>query len=247
MKNKLLFKIFLSLSLALSVYSINDKIIEVSNTSLAADVKNFTDLDEATKWGNKLIKQAKYSSDDKIALYEYTKDSSKINGPLRLAGGDINKLDSTTQDKVRRLDSSISKSTTPESVYVYRLLNLDYLTSIVGFTNEDLYKLQQTNNGQYDENLVRKLNNVMNSRIYREDGYSSTQLVSGATVGGRPIELRLELPKGTKAAYLNSKDLTAYYGQQEVLLPRGTEYAVGSVELSNDKKKIIITAIVFKK
>lgn len=58
MKNKLLFKIFLSLSLALSVYSINDKIIEVSNTSLAADVKNFTDLDEATKWGNKLIKQA---------------------------------------------------------------------------------------------------------------------------------------------------------------------------------------------
>ncbi len=112
---------------------------------------------------------------------------------------------------------------------------------------EDLHKLQQTNNGQYDENLVRKLSNVMNRRVYREDGYSSTQLVNGSAVGGRPIELRLELPKGTKAAYLNSKDFTAYYSQQEVLLPRDTEYAVGSVELSNDKKKIIITAIVFKK
>ncbi|MGT3737253.1 ADP-ribosyltransferase [Staphylococcus aureus] len=247
MKKKLFFKIIFSLSLVLNIHSINDRPTESSNITLAADVKNFTDLNEATDWGNKLIKKAGYSSNDKRAIYEYTKDSSKINGPLRAAGGDINKLDSTVQEKVRRLDLSISKSTTPESVYVYRLLNLDYLTSIVGFTSEDLHKLQQTNNGQYDENLVRKLNNVMNSRIYREDGYSSTQLVSGAAMGGRPIELRLELPKGTKAAYVNNRELTAYYGQQEVLLPRGTEYAVGSVNLSNDKRKIIITAIVFKK
>ncbi|WP_322107381.1 ADP-ribosyltransferase, partial [Staphylococcus aureus] len=55
-----------------------------------------------------------------VSFYEYAKDSSKINGPLRAAGGDINKLDSIIQEKVRRLDSSISKSTTPESVYVYR-------------------------------------------------------------------------------------------------------------------------------
>lgn len=107
--------------------------------------------------------------------------------------------------------------------------------------------LQQTNNGQYNEALVSKLNNLMNSRIYRENGYSSTQLVSGAALAGRPIELKLELPKGTKAAYIDSKELTAYPGQQEVLLPRGTEYAVGSVKLSDNKRKIIITAVVFKK
>ncbi len=53
--------------------------------------------------------------------------------------------------------------------------------------------LQQTNNGQYNEALVLKLNNLMNSRIYRVNGYSSTQLVSGAALAGRPIELKIAI------------------------------------------------------
>ncbi|MBE2129670.1 Epidermal cell differentiation inhibitor [Staphylococcus schweitzeri] len=240
---------FLSTFIVLSSISLIDTSFssKYNKISIAAEAKNFTDLVEATKWGNSLIKSAKYSSKDKMAIYNYTKNSSPINTPLRSANGDVNKLPENIQEQIRQLDSTISKSVTPDSVYVYRLLNLDYLSSITGFTREDLHMLQQTNNGQYDEALVSKLNNLMNSRIYRENGYSSTQLVSGAAVAGRPIELKLELPKGTKAAYIDSKELTAYPGQQEVLLPRGTEYAVGSVKLSDNKKKIIITAVVFKK
>lgn len=218
-----------------------------NNQAIAFDVKEFTDLTEATKWGNKLISKAKYSSSEKQIIYEYTKNSSPFNQPLRSAEGDITKLTPVLQDKVRKLDSTIFKTSTPESVYVHRLLNLDYLQIVNGFTREDMYVLQQTTNGEYSEEVVSKLNRLMNSRIYRENGYSSTQLVKGAAMAGRPIELKLMLPSGTKAAYIDSPQLTAYPGQQEILLPRGTEYNVGSVKLSDNKRRIIIEAIVFKK
>ncbi|HHQ8409039.1 TPA: ADP-ribosyltransferase, partial [Staphylococcus aureus] len=247
MKRKLFFKIIFVLSLVLSIHSINDRTTELSNIALADDVKNFTDLTEATNWGNKLIKQANYSSKDKEAIYNYTKYSSPINTPLRSSQGDISNFSADLQEKILRLDRLISKSSTSDSVYVYRLLNLDYLSSVKGFSSEDLELLYKTENGKYNEELVKKLNNIMNSKIYTEYGYSSTQLVKGAALAGRPIELKLQLPKGTKAAYIDSKNLTAYPGQQEILLPRGTDYTINTVKLSDDHKRILIEGIVFKK
>ncbi|WP_457818878.1 ADP-ribosyltransferase, partial [Staphylococcus aureus] len=91
------------------------------------------DLTEATNWGNKLIKQANYSSKDKEAIYNYTKYSSPINTPLRSSQGDISNFSADLQEKILRLDRLISKSSTSDSVYVYRLLNLDYLSSVKGF------------------------------------------------------------------------------------------------------------------
>lgn len=218
-----------------------------SSVALATEAKEFTNLNEASEWGNKLIKEAKYSSSDKMAIYEYTKNSSVINEPLRKSNGSIDNLPPLLQEKILKLDNVVNKTSTPDQLIVHRLLNLDYLTSIDGFTNEDFHNLQNKNDGKYDKQVVNKLNNIMNSKIYRENGYSSTQLVKGAALAGRPIELKLELPKGTKAAYIDSKDLTAYPGQQELLLPRGTEYAINKVYLSENEKRIIIEAIVFKK
>lgn len=218
-----------------------------TNIALADSSREFTDLSEATQWGEKLINEAKYSTNEKMSIYNYTKNSSVLNTPLRENKGNIDNLTPDLQEKIRMLDRTISKTTTPEQIKVHRLLNLDFLTSINGFSKDDLDNLYKTDNGKYNKELVNKLNNVMNSAKFREYGYSSTQLVKGAALAGRPIELNLELPKGSKAAYINSRDLTAYYGQQEVLLPRNLEYTVNKVYLSPDEKRIIIDAIAFKK
>ncbi|AJC95801.1 ADP-ribosyltransferase [Staphylococcus hyicus] len=248
MKTSYFSKILLTSSIVLTSIGLVEQSIPLSsNVVFASETKEFTNLNEATEWGNKLIKEANYSSSDKTAIYEYTKNSSVLNEPLRNSNGLIDNLSPTLQDKIRKLDSVINKTSTPEQIIVHRLLNLDYLTSIDGFTDEDFHNLQNTNDGKYDKQIVNKLHNMMNSKIYRENGYSSTQLVKGAALAGRPIELKIELPKGTKAAYIDSKDLTAYPGQQELLLPRGTEYAINKVYLSDDEKRIIIEAIAFKK
>lgn len=66
---------FLSAFLVISSISLIDTSFssKYNKISIAAETKNFTDLVEATKWGNSLIKSAKYSSKDKMAIYNYTK------------------------------------------------------------------------------------------------------------------------------------------------------------------------------
>lgn len=249
MDNSIIKKILVCVPLLLTSVGIVESAhnLPLNNVAVADSAKEFTKLSEANRWGNKLINQAHYSTNDKIAIYKYTKNSSILNAPLREVKGDINKLPNDMQDDIRKLDYAISKSTIPESIIVHRLLNLDYLQSINGFSSEDLEKLYRTENGKYNKELVSKLNNVMNGGTFHEYGYTSTQLVKGAALVGRPIELKLELSKGATAAYVDANDLTAYRGQQEIILPRNIEYTVNKVKLSPDEKRIVIDAIAFKK
>ncbi|WP_159592628.1 ADP-ribosyltransferase [Streptococcus halichoeri] len=225
---------------------IANNFLKSSDIVYAEQTKIFSTVDEATKWGEKLIKKASYSVKEKSEIYNYTKNSSSINTALRNSKGILDQLSTDLQTRIRVLDQAIFKVSTPEPVTVYRLLNYDFLQSISGLTQGDLENLK-TSNKKLDTSLVNKLQRLMKQKIYREDGYSSTQLFNGSAVVGRPLELRLDLPKGTKLAYINSRELTAYYGQQEVLLPRGTEYSVQDVKTSTDHTRIIIHANVFKK
>lgn len=149
--------------------------------------------------------KSKLTKSEILAVNQYTTmgDDDLLNGYLRdfETDGNTNKLNA----KVDKLDAAIAKSGgAPEDMVVYRGLK-----------------------------PVPK--GIKVGKAFRDEGYASTTLNDGmamvyATKAGRQkgAVMHIAVPKGTKGGFVH--EMTAYNGEQEFLLGRGTMFHVDKIE-----------------
>ena len=135
--------------------------------------------------------------------------------------GAINKLESLSDnievDKfVNKMDEIINKSNPiPEDMIVYRSVNGLYC---------DGNKLSTFDVGQR----------------FNDKAYVSTSALPTKISSNSNILLEIEVPKGTKAAYLESFTGVKNYGQQEILLGRNSEFEISDVPVLKNNGQVVL-------
>lgn len=131
----------------------------------------------------------------------------QINSELRGSQGDTDKLSERTRFDVEDMDSALERSEVPEDVKVYRMLS-------------DPAMLDAHDSG----NLV--------GETFIDDGYTSTTINPSflkevaQDIEGQLIEATINLPKGTRGAYLGDASMNPE--ERELLIRRGTAFQVSS-------------------
>lgn len=132
-----------------------------------------------------------------------------INAELRASGGNVDNLSEGTRADVNDLDSALERAEIPEDIKAYRIMS-------------DPAMLQ----AHADGDLV--------GRTFIDDGYTSTTInpkfLKGVSedVEGTQIQALINVPKGTKGAYLGEASMNPEEG--EVLLRRGTAFQVSDAK-----------------
>lgn len=149
--------------------------------------------DAAIAWANGL------SDDEHTALKKYQGSYYRdINGGLR--GNE--KIMPSTQRYIEGIDQAMERSSLPQAARVFR--------------------------GMKSESMVSNFDNLVGA-IISDKGFVSTSLLEGVSTGfakdepSESILLKMVLPKGTKAIFLDALD---DIGEAEILLPRGSSFRV---------------------
>lgn len=84
----------------------------------------------------------------------------------------------------------------------------------------------------------------------KDDGYLSTSLGGHAAFASKPVFMHIEVPEGTKAAYVDGESITdvkgvitEFPGERELIIQRGTTFYVRNVEVGDDGKPHIYAEI----
>ncbi|MED1637903.1 ADP-ribosyltransferase [Bacillus thuringiensis] len=168
---------------------------------------------EAHSWGMKNYEDwAKdLTNSQREALDGYARqDYKEINDYLRNQGGSGNeKLDT----QIKEISEALEKKPIPENITVYRWCGMpefgykisDPLPSIKDFEEKFL------------------------NTIKEDKGYMSTSLSSErlAAFGSRKIILRLQVPKGSTAAYLSA--IGGFASEKEILLDKDSKYHINKI------------------
>lgn len=99
---------------------------------------------------------------------------------------------------------------------------------------------------RYVDSIFSKGDRILNPEIgmiFDDKAFLSTSAVGGV-FNDRKIKLEIEVPKGTKAAYIQSEaaDILGSYHQQEVLLGRNNMYNITDVRYDTDIGQYVIKA-----
>jgi hypothetical protein len=158
---------------------------------------------EAVKWGTENLSPEVNQTDKEREAIELYQSSGyrTINGCLR---GE-EKADSETRGTIKKMDSLLEKSQTKEDVTAYRGV---------------------------DEKTFEKLSGE-GMKSFQDKGFVSTSLNSGfaktyAEENGGTI--KIEVPKGTNAYFLNNRYLSTMKHEHELLLSRGKTFEIKSVD-----------------
>ena len=161
--------------------------------------------------------------------YVRTPNSFRINEKLRNnPGAKIEELFKDPFDLriVRDLDSAIDKNTLDRNVLLTRNVGLDYLTSTLELSPNDILNIyNQIGNTNSYESILKILNDKFVNEKVIERSFLSTSGNSSLNVfSNKPVRLEIKAPKGTKAL------VTKNFMESEVILGRGTKYTIESVE-----------------
>lgn len=69
---------------------------------------------------------------------------------------------------------------------------------------------------------------ALGGKVYTDPGYLSTAIKDGGFGASRPVKMVIDVPKGTKARYVDVISLNK--GEKEMILPRGTKMLVTKIE-----------------
>jgi hypothetical protein len=78
-----------------------------------------------------------------------------------------------------------------------------------------------------DTEWVKTAADTLPGRIVNDKGFLSTSPFQSGGFGGT-VEFKLELPKGTKAAYVDR--LSSHQGEMEMLIQRDTRFIISKVD-----------------
>jgi hypothetical protein len=173
--------------------------------------KSISSLKDATDATDAEMKKAYKGWTDNLStnerenlLFYQGSDYIHINSNLR--GG----TPSIVSEETAAIDKSISKSSVPRNMTVYRGTPLDVYTSQLG---DDPSKWV--------------------GRTFEDKGYMSTTLDKEVAFNG--VQARIKVPKGTKAGYLEYvEDPDIGFGEKELLLGRGTKMRITGVDIGPD-------------
>ncbi|PEA86927.1 ADP-ribosyltransferase [Bacillus thuringiensis] len=188
--------------------------------------KEFKDSKRAEAWGRKCY--AKWSRNltitEERSLTNYTTEKGYlINKYLRKNDGEIGGNEILDRD-INNIDRALKKVKTTEVVKVYRRVG----ENAFGMEPDSLRDKNKINIDKAREFAEKFINTVR-----KDQGYLSTTLVSGLSQETKnkspeivlmPILLELNIPKGTRAAYIN--DLSHKPWEQELLIERGSSYKI---------------------
>lgn len=159
------------------------------------------------------------SYEEETCLYKYTSGSSRYNEPLRHMNysGGKNYNESFVADVVN-MTNAIDKCTWKDDIWVQRGVdqNSMFLKTPGSFDGRDIYSLS-------DDELQSLVGSTIEDTGFfsagagKDTGFSSSQII-----------LNTYCPKGTKMAYVDF--MSAYKGENEMILQRGYQYKITKVE-----------------
>ncbi|NFI06682.1 hypothetical protein FDF97_07820 [Clostridium botulinum] len=192
----------------------------------------------ADRWGKQHYKEwaDDLSVEEREALDGYIRREYKdINAYLRndskpVSGSTME--ESRIQDRIEKITESLEKEPIPENVTVYRWCGAAEFGYEIGKIPE--FK-------KFEEDFLNK------DKL--EKGYMSTSLSSEAlsAFSSRKIILRLQLPQGSKGAYVSA--LGGFGSEKEMLLDKGSKYHINKISKATikGKEKYIVDATLLKK
>ncbi|MFU0252202.1 ADP-ribosyltransferase [Spiroplasma sp. Moj] len=193
-------------------------------------------------WENKLTKNEKkefkeyleqYTGSNYEPINEYLRktngkiyhDIEAIPAELKFTKNDLKKVN----DKILKLDKSFQKAKTNEKLVVFRRVS--------GYQFSDHYLNLRDANNKINRDLFTQIRQDYTGKKFTQHSFLSTSLSKdpNKSYSGEcyPILLRISLPKGTKAIYVD--EISKYYGQNELLLNRGYTFRYHNFLIVKDK------------
>jgi hypothetical protein len=167
----------------------------------------------------------KITNQEKDAIYDYTGSNyRRINGMLRNPekyADDTSIFAKRAKESSDLVTSALNKNPLKETLYVRRGTDLDGLQGILG--PEEFAKAQSMGSKEW----LLSIKDTMPGRIAQDKGFLSTSPFERGGFGGT-VEFKLELPKGTKAAYVDR--LSSHQGEMEMLIQRDTRFIISKVD-----------------
>ncbi|HEQ1603017.1 TPA: ADP-ribosyltransferase [Streptococcus pyogenes] len=183
------------------------------------------------RWGKGLI----YPRAEQEAMAAYTcQQAGPINTSLDKAKGELSQLTPELRDQVAQLDAATHRLVIPWNIVVYRYVYETFLRDI-GVSHADLTSYYR--NHQFDPHILCKIK--LGTRYTKHSFMSTTALKNGAMTH-RPVEVRICVKKGAKAAFVEA--YSAVPSEVELLFPRGCQLEVVGAYVSQDQKKLHIEA-----
>lgn len=182
---------------------------------------------------NRWTSQTAFTEAEKKMMYQYTYASaSPINLALDQVMGDTSQLDAQLQQSVALLDSATHKLTIPWNIIVYRYVYETFLTEL-GISKEDLARYY------YDKTFDPQiLSAIKPGTHYTKQGFMSTTAIKNAAMPHRSVELRIRVPQGSQAAFVQPYSFYPY--EMELLFPRQCTLEIIGANLSDDHTRLLI-------
>ena len=157
-----------------------------------------------------------------------------INDKLR-DGKPLDSLSSEQKEKVKKLDSALSKTIIFENLTTYRYEKLGFITRLIDskFFFEHVYK-----NGKFVEGAAERYLSTLMGKHYKDYGFLSTTLIKDSVFQTRPVELIIKVPRLNDAMFVSMPELAAFSTQYELLFPRDKVLKIGSVHISEDRRRV---------
>lgn len=217
-----------------------DNVLEKQKAS-----KNFAHIkEEADAW------IATLTADEKYAIKRYTGNAYRsINGYLRTDKKFIPKYENDnkvvwdeTRQFVKNLSSALQKTTTTEDIVLRRGTGIVALAVMLKGQNKEF--LKQKSQKDFYENIdkpvlrkevLKEVKNVNKKNpIVYDKGFLST---SYNNIFNNEVEMRILVPKGSKAGYV--KSLSNFASEEETILPANTLMKVLKINTDSSSKKLI--------
>jgi len=181
----------------------------------------FDNADDASSWGNSSFaewNQSLTKSERRAFELYQSSEYRDLNAALRTGES----LDKDQKSLTKNLDAALDRASIDKDIVAYR-----------GFSSQS-----------YIDNFDQ-----LAGTIVTDNGYISTSV--DKAIGQKfaeyaleeefePIIAEIRLPKGSKAAYINTLSLN----ENEVLIPRGSQFQVVSTSMDNGIRKIVMEVLV---
>lgn len=196
-------------------------------------VNGHVELDKMTSYrlhGSDITKITEYENKNNGVIYRGIRDGSGyvqtnnsfyINEILRgLSNAELKPNDLQT---IKALDAVIARNKTEFPIRVFRNVTLDVLPHLFGNQIK----------GQDLSAIVEQLNRGIGIQMKKDLGYMSCSTHEGQNVmKARPIQLQIEIPKGTNCFITRNKT------ESEIILGRGTQLEFISAETKTTRGKL---------
>ena len=218
-----------------------DSVVQ-KNIQKPLDFNSLSNKSLADAWGEKFYHQwiPNVSSTEKEEFKSYMETGYyHLNTYLLENKGQLTGKDIKMEQKIKHLDRAFSSSSVPNDIVVYRRSK----ESSFGLTEGTLIKDNKINEQEFSE-----FKNKLLGKYKTDYTYMSTSILKdpSESFNGRPILIRLTVPKGNQGAYI--APLSAYPWEMEMLLPRNTTYKVNKISyVKNDNSNYVLIDATIQK